>query len=1501
MATLKQFLDAHICPAGATPTHCGGGKWLISAEDEPQLHALIASSRDVPYLVEDTLPSGCAPLVLDLDFSAAAAPPEGKRLWELSGLDLGDLAQRCWAAYSELTEGVSFSVMFFVLERPTGYWSQNKGKYVDGVHIHAPQLFCDLAIHRRARELVLDGLGPAHAWLAEVWDMAFNQSTKPGRGKLAMFGTGKLREPAARPYQLTQQLTVGSRGAMDMSYIQRSREDLVSITSIRLAERELRLREGIVLPAEVATPRAPPAQLAAAGGGAAELVAAADEPPAEEDVTSPAPEPVSEEQWLDVEALVGLLSVERANISGLKAEHKAKDTKGCAQVINVLFHLSGASQVGEALALRFAQSATTWWDTAPKAASSLAWVTKMWAGSAKHERNAKERNMSNLDWWAKKDSPERYKEYVFKVPLFKPQALTFTPPTSEEVVKLVHEVVPDLLERAPEGWQLVPDKLGKLPFCHRFLFESAPGDPLAGLNNYDLLVPPPLKGKLLCGKEELEVAGQPTPAPPAPKATVAIYSHLGTGKTSLFKHIAMNPYVTAAPKRAEFTFPKVCYISARRTFTQSQMGDMAGLGFVSYLDFTGQLNATSSKQGKRLFCQTESLHRFLENKELPPEDNLRYNVLILDELESIVASLRPSTTMRDKLLDNLNVFQELVRSADVVVAGDAFLTQRSLDVLGELRHDLAPLRLIVNHANPYGADFQARTMKRCYVLAEAPKGKLSKAKLAEWVPHERIADSVQLFMSRLAADLKAGLKVVVVWGSRRAGLAFEAYLKNEYYEPSKRNLLATVIQRWVRWLKAHPRNSQLPPRIFQFSVKPSEPHTAVGKKRPVSSHVPRLFASDVPPSTMKEMLPQRFRYKFFHSTNKATSRELTNLEAKWAKLNYLAYSPTITVGVNYNPLGADGQPINCFQRLYIYACRFGATPRDLFQASLRVRVIQPPPGEPHLIYVIDQRGGAPPFVGLENCQVRIKELKSTTLSAAQLHKRLTGREAAQGLSFLPSGAELRTAPPWFDLLLARNLNEANVSSSFPEQVISHYLALCGYVQPEELPEFLGDVVLIDKLAKSTPYVTIPIISQSTAHLLKLINCDVECSLTQLQQLALNKFFFHQRMGLPTYDWAKVVEGQLCCECQEAKEVEMAKDWRKRNMLRPCVHLPEWQDKSIGVPLALPADATPYPDWATPELLDLLWRGEVSCPEPCPLSSAQPAEELAAGGGGPQHACIKSDSEDGFFFKGIPSKFKQIALAKLDHTAALEHALKMDYYDSGGSLDLRNTAARLQVMSLLTGALGLEHAGKVRTWSQEEFRALIPQLTEERQWPDLDAASSLQGTSLIQRAMYVFDLRDRSGRGKEVEGEKRQLSPPEQLGAHLDMVFSAWCLSNVKVLKEHRVVQSGKSAGKKLTPSKVRPPDAPSWNQVQELPEYKELAKVKGKSAEQLAQDKAAMAAMKAKWEADYPLETPLLGVELVPWQGLAAGGVGRLWSLVPPLQVSTAALGEVPMFRDDAE
>jgi len=129
-------------------------------------------------------------------------------------------------------------------------------------------------------------------------------------------------------------------------------------------------------------------------------------------------------------------------------------------------------------------------------------------------------------------------------------------------------------------------------------------------------------------------------------------------------------------------------------------------------------------------------------------------------------------------------------------------------------------------------------------------------------------------------------------------------------------------------------------------------------------------------------------------------------------------------------------------------------------------------------------------------------------------------------------------------------------------------------------------------------------------------------------------------------------------CAELKQVEKEKfDWRDRVKLPPCDHLLPWS----GPPLALPAEAAAFPEWASSELLDLLWQGKVKCPEDCPLSSAQPTGEPAAGGsgsGGPRHACVKSDSKDQRVRLLLlwRAHQKQIALAKLEPAAALEPKL-----------------------------------------------------------------------------------------------------------------------------------------------------------------------------------------------------------------------------------------------------
>lgn len=86
--------------------------------------------------------------------------------------------------------------------------------------------------------------------------------------------------------------------------------------------------------------------------------------------------------------------------------------------------------------------------------------------------------------------------------------------------------------------------------------------------------------------------------------------------------------------------------------------------------------------------------------------------------------------------------------------------------------------------------------------------------------------------------------------------------------------------------------------------------------------------------------------------------DLKDVTKSWATLDVLMYTPTITVGINYNPSDKN----LWFDRLYIYAMNRGATARDLFQASLRCQALK----DARLYFILDSRLPAPPFCGLKH-------------------------------------------------------------------------------------------------------------------------------------------------------------------------------------------------------------------------------------------------------------------------------------------------------------------------------------------------------------------------------------------------------------------------------------------------------------------------------------------------------------------------------------------------------
>ena len=1069
--------------------------------------------------------------------------------------------------------------------------------------------------------------------------------------------------------------------------------------------------------------------------------------------------------------------------------------------------------------------------------------------------------------------------------------------------------MPNLYDTVPEGWELVPDRHGVLPFRSRFLF--GPND-LAGICDLNVFAMPPPRAFISAIDQEV-VEGQPLlldlHEPEALRSTLAISSHLGTGKTKVFVELANARWPSEgevskqlrvkqpdgtwktehikAPKLGPFKFPRILYISARRTFTTNLVSELNrdhDLMFKNYMTEEGKL---SVNKNPRLFCQTESLWRFgeeLNTLEALGEGVRTYDVIILDELESIVASFKPSITHGKDLIKNLRVFHALVKHAPIVIAGDAFLSKRSLDVLKELRGGQGhPLKLLVNHANPYD-----RIIKPCYVIStDKPSKHLSKEQLATWKPHENVVESIAAFHGKLVEDLRAGLKVVVVWGSVKAGLAFEQVVFNEFVKPTQ-EARATMIQRFWRWRKV------------------------LGKsKRRV------LFLKHLQRHHATSPLPECFRYKFFHAGNKATPADLAKVDNTWSKLNLLMYSPTITVGVNYNPTDPiTGEPIHCYQRLYIYACRYGATPRDMFQASLRVRVIVPPAvGEPHLIYVLDHRGGAPFCIGEERVEQRLNDIKSATTSAHNQLK-LSLREVKQGLDGLNTTFKSADAPSWFNPLLIKNINEANVSSAFPAEIYDAYLNLCGYRNLNDQPEFKDEPIYVKKLERFLPYHDVPLIGEDQVNHLNNLNISTDESISPLQKLSINKYHFHKRLGLPIYNWTMEADSmqkgwygtplELPCTPDCVREMITTYPFKQKSWgeaawellrIRPEELETTEQEEKLnafmkeqhaayiaGMVVEFKHTHVPtqmdWPDWCyEPGLLDALWRGTaIKCLEGCEL----------------EHKHIKSNSDDGFC--DCSKQFKHIALSKMpSHEQVLQAALNWDFKEGGDNLGYAssNYAAKVEVIRLLVKELGLTHAGQAKTWTQGEFNAIITKITEERTWEDIEEASNLRTCSLIDRALFVFALRQRDGRAKGAIIKDRELSAPELIGDQLSRIFHAWCLSSVDVAKEHREVKSGEGKGTLRTPSKARHEGAPEFNTWQKAGSpQREAAKgaVGDKWPDQLKW-------LKAKYDADFPLATPLTGVSLVPWGGFvveeegAAEGEGLLWNLVLPHVVSVQVMG----------
>lgn len=212
------------------------------------------------------------------------------------------------------------------------------------------------------------------------------------------------------------------------------------------------------------------------------------------------------------------------------------------------------------------------------------------------------------------------------------------------------------------------------------------------------------------------------------KGTLLMKSALGTGKSVAIRRMI-------ATHRCE----RILVLSPRKSYTHAQLHDLTSAElypFHSYLDHVGPLSHLPY-----LIVQVESLWRIADDFE-------PYDLVIMDESESLLAQLHSLLTHGDHLIDNHTMMEMVVRTANRIVLTDAFLSDRSVQFARALR-PVATLSYLENTFQPYH-----RTATR--LVGASPS-----------VEHAA-------FVGRILDALNAGQRIVVIWTSKAAGEAFEA-------------------------------------------------------------------------------------------------------------------------------------------------------------------------------------------------------------------------------------------------------------------------------------------------------------------------------------------------------------------------------------------------------------------------------------------------------------------------------------------------------------------------------------------------------------------------------------------------------------------------------------------------------------------------------------------------------------------------------------------------------
>jgi hypothetical protein len=149
---------------------------------------------------------------------------------------------------------------------------------------------------------------------------------------------------------------------------------------------------------------------------------------------------------------------------------------------------------------------------------------------------------------------------------------------------------------------------------------------------------------------------------------IVLYSDMGKGKTVYIKRIL---------NLANDKSPNILFISSRQSFANFICDSFQDINIKNYLDFADKNSYIGCN---RLVVQLESLHKI--------DTSIHYDYIVLDEIESILKQFS-STTLHTCGI-TYQILEELITNAKKIIYSDAFISNRTLDFIREMR------KLIIN-------------------------------------------------------------------------------------------------------------------------------------------------------------------------------------------------------------------------------------------------------------------------------------------------------------------------------------------------------------------------------------------------------------------------------------------------------------------------------------------------------------------------------------------------------------------------------------------------------------------------------------------------------------------------------------------------------------------------------------------------------------------------------------------------------------------------------------